>query len=100
METHPLTNSISAAFDLLGPLLLDPVAGSFDDQLSFQVRQHAFDLLKALGADQSRDDGVGGARDEQRWLVDNWPSPCSSRKSSIPLAEMVRDVGKSRFRLV
>jgi hypothetical protein len=54
------------------------VAGALDDELLFQVRQNPLRSARLATARQSNTTG---------------PSPCSSRKRSIQLAEMVREDG-------
>jgi len=50
--------------DLFRTLLLNPMTRAFDDHLALQVRQHALQLVDALGADQAGDDGVLRTCDE------------------------------------
>src|ERR1700674_2231479 len=56
--------------DLVGALLLDPVAGAVDDELLFQAGQNPLHVSHAFGADQAGDDGILRSGNEQRRLMD------------------------------
>ena len=69
--------------DRVGAFLLNPVAGTADDELLSQVRQHPFHVGDALGADQAGDDGIVRSRNEQRRLMDLRALP---RRGQFPVA--------------
>ena len=74
------------------------MAGAVDDQPLFQVREHPFQFVDPLGADQAGDHGIMGSGDEQRRLMDLRALPGRGQfPVAVDIAVPVQPAAKTGF---